>query len=294
MDVNEYIASGILDAYWSGELSEKEMLEVDRMAEEYPEVKAELNESGKAILQYGDVSCQKPDPKILDDVINEIREGDKIKFLNALSEEEEQPIQFKRVNVVPVWSIAASILLVVSAGFNFLFFTEFKKAKDRVSQLENDMEILANDQRLLAERASQQELQLQYADLRIAHFLNKDNIHVRMDGLPISPESYANVFWNTKSNAVFISVDNLPEPPHGHQYQLWAIKPGKAPIDAGVFDQSQLVQELKVIKGNVAAFAVTLEKEGGSSIATVDKTFVKGFLKKKLDTRNPILFSRSH
>jgi anti-sigma-K factor RskA len=38
------------------------------------------------------------------------------------------------------------------------------------------------------------------------------------------------------------------------------------------------VQELKVIKGDVRAFAVTLEKEGGSPIATVDKTYVKGFI----------------
>ncbi len=108
--------------------------------------------------------------------------------------------------------------------------------------------------------------------------LNKDNVHIRMDGLPLSPESYANVFWNTKTNAVFISVDNLPEPPAGHQYQLWAIKPGQAPIDAGIFDHNKLVQELKIIRGEVQAFAVTLEKEGGSPIASVDQTYVKGFL----------------
>lgn len=282
MDVKKYIASGILEAYWAGELSEQEMREVDREAEAYPEIKSELEECGKAIRQYGEISGKKPDQKIVNKVINEIREDDKVRFLDALSNEEQQEtkVEYKRVNIVPVWSIAASILLVISAGFNFLFFTEFRKAKDRVAQLENDMEMLANDQQILAERANQQQLELQYADLRIAHFLNKDNIHVRMDGLSIAPESFANVFWNTKSNVVYISVDNLPEPPKGHQYQLWAIKPGKAPIDAGVFDHNQLVQELKVIKGNVTAFAVTLEKEGGSPVATVDQTFVKGFLKK--------------
>ena len=101
-----------------------------------------------------------------------------------------------------------------------------------------------------------------------------------MDGSELSPESFANVFWNKKSNAVFISVDNLPEPPHGHQYQLWAIKEGQAPIDAGIFDHNNLVQRLKIIQGEVLAFAVTLEKEGGTPNATVENTYVKGFLKK--------------
>jgi hypothetical protein len=40
------------------------------------------------------------------------------------------------------------------------------------------------------------------------------------------------------------------------------------------------VQELKVIRGDVAAFAVTLEIEGGVQDASVDKTYVKVFLKK--------------
>ena len=122
--------------------------------------------------------------------------------------------------------------------------------------------------------------ELDYASLKVAHFLSVDNIHVRMDGSQLSPKSFANVFWNKNSNAVFISVDNLPEPPHGHQYQLWAIKENEAPIDAGIFDHNNLVQELKVIKGDVIAFAVTLEVEGGTPNATVEKTFVKGFLKK--------------
>ena|GEM_PF-507043 len=279
MNTREYIESGILEAYWAGGLTSEEMLEVDRMADQHPIVKSELEEIRKSIQEYGQLMGKGPDHAVLAKTIEEIGEGDRFRFMESLNGEEPEVI-VKRVNVVPVWSIAASILLVVSAGFNFLFFTEFKKAKDQVNELQANMEAVKQDQLLLADLTKDQRMELDYANLRIAHFLNADNVHVRMDGLPISPEAYANVFWNTKSNAVFISVDNLPEPPHGHQYQLWAIKPGQSPIDAGVFDHNQRVQELKVIKGNVSAFAVTLEKEGGSPVATVEKTFVKGFLKK--------------
>lgn len=280
MNTKEYIKSGILEAYWAGELSEVEMKEVDQVAHEYPEVKRELEEIRNSLSEYGALTGATPKQSILASALGKIGEDDKTRFFDAMSDDQEKEVIIKRVNIVPVWSIAASILLVVSAGFNFLFFTEFKKAKEEVAQLETSVNQLQQDQSVLADLANDQKLEIEYANLRIAHFLNKDNVHIRMDGMPISPNSYANVFWNTESNAVFISVDNLPEPPQGHQYQLWAIKPGKAPIDAGIFDHNLKVQQLKVIKGNVSAFAVTLEKEGGSPVATVDKTFVKGFLKK--------------
>jgi len=269
MDIREYIESGILEEYVAGELTEEQMLEVEKMSDKHPEIKRELNELQEALNVYAKAAEKKGHRSILDEALLEIKEGEEEHFIAKLNEDQE--VVIKRVNVIPVWSIAASILLVISLGFNYLFYSEFKKTKDQLAILEQNNVVLA-------EKTSNIEQELAYAELKVAHFLNEDNVHVRMDGLEISPESYANVFWNKKSNAVFISVDNLPTPPHGHQYQLWAIKEGQAPIDAGIFDYSQLVQELKVITGDVKAFAVTLEKEGGSPVATVDKTYVKGFI----------------
>lgn len=270
MNVKEYIESGILEKYVAGELSEQEMLEVERVAMQYPEVKAELEELQEALRVYAKASDKTPSKDILEKSLLGIEKGEEERFMAVLNESDDE-VKIKRVNVIPVWSIAATILLVISLGFNYIFYSQFKQTKERLALLEQNNSVLA-------EKASNTEQELAYAELRVAHFMSEDNIHVRMDGLDISPESFANVFWNKKSNAVFISVDQLPEPPHGHQYQLWAIKDGQAPIDAGIFDHNQLVQELKVIKGDVRAFAVTLEKEGGSPIATVDKTYVKGFI----------------
>ncbi len=272
MDIKEYIESGKLEAYLMGELNEEEMLEVDRLAGIYPVIREELEELRKSIADYARTTGKQPGADVLENALSAIQEEEKDSFVRILSEDEPKVI-VKRVNSIPIWSIAASILFFVSFGFNIFFFSKLEKTEDQL-QAANQQGLMLADQ---VEKASQQ---LDYADLRIAHFLNKDNVHIRMDGLDISPESYANVFWNKNTNAVFISVDNLPEPPHGHQYQLWAIKPGLAPIDAGIFDHNQLVQELKVIRGNVTAFAVTLEKEGGTPVATVEKTYVKGFLKK--------------
>ena len=99
-----------------------------------------------------------------------------------------------------------------------------------------------------------------------------------MSGSDLSPAAYANVFWDKNTKAVFLSADNLPKPPKGHQYQLWAIEEGKAPVDAGVIEYSPWIQQLKTIEGAVKTFAVTLEKEGGNAVASTDQTYVIGNL----------------
>ncbi|MEM6522161.1 MAG: anti-sigma factor [Bacteroidota bacterium] len=260
MEVQEYISSGILEAYIMGELSEEEMQKVDEVAMKYPEIQIEIEKIRASIHNYAKASGNLPSEEILDGVFDQ-------------PVKRETEAVFNEPSKVPFWAVAASVLLLVSIGFNIYFASE-------LNQSQKELDDLIIEKSAIAQQVETTSQKLEYANLRIAHFLNKDNIHVRMEGLPLSPDSYANVFWNKKSNAVFISVDNLPAPPHGHQYQLWAIKDGQPPIDAGIFDHNNLVQELKIIQGDVLAFAVTLEKEGGTPYATVEKTYVKGVLEK--------------
>ena len=246
-----------------GELNEQQMIEVDQMVQQHPQVQEELEKLRLAINQYAKASDREPSREIL----NKVLAGsiNSLPDIDTVSTE----VQYRK----PIWAMAATFSLLVSIGFNIYFVSELGEKRNQVEELTSQRNLLAGQ----VEKTTQQ---LEYAELRVAHFLNDDNVHVRMDGSELSPESFANVFWNKKSNAVFISVDNLPEPPHGHQYQLWAIKEGQAPIDAGIFDHNNLVQRLKIIQGEVLAFAVTLEKEGGTPNATVENTYVKGFLKK--------------
>ena len=69
---------------------------------------------------------------------------------------------------------------------------------------------------------------------------------------------------------------SLPAPSEEQQYQLWAIVDGQ-PVDAGVFDieKGNILQQLKTIS-NAQAFAVTLEKKGGSPTPTLAALFLIG------------------
>ena len=244
------------------------MRKVDHLADQHPAIKEELEKTRKSITGYAGATDKQPPAIILHKVLNTLEDDLK----NTSGDFSRKPdVPGPKVRRSQTWYVAASLLLLISITFNLIFFLKLKDSRKQIRAL-------TEERTLLAEQFESAAVKLNRAETRITHFMNDDNINVRMDGQQISPQSFAHVFWNKKTKAIFISVDNLPEPPHGHQYQLWAIKQGQAPIDAGIFEHNTKVQQLKVIKGDVIAFAVTLEKEGGTQQATVEKTYVKGFL----------------
>ncbi len=72
-------------------------------------------------------------------------------------------------------------------------------------------------------------------------------------------------------------VESLPKTPTGKQYQLWCIIDGKL-VDMGVIDKEfeNKVLTIKAPKGSVVAFAITLEKQGGSKTPTLEEMYVIG------------------
>lgn len=173
-------------------------------------------------------------------------------------EKEVQVIQF-----TPTWSkvsVAASVLLAVGLGWAVF---NMKQIIETNGQLSNQVNIL--------EKVTDQN-----GDL-LAMYQNPQNKVVRLAGVDKSPESSVVVFWNQQNNEVALIVDNLPKPEAGKQYQLWTIVDGK-PVDMGMLDQEfgNKILQMKGAAGNVAAFAITLEKEGGSPVPTLEQMYVVG------------------
>jgi anti-sigma-K factor RskA len=101
---------------------------------------------------------------------------------------------------------------------------------------------------------------------------------VKMSAVATSPAhtSMATVYWNTESKDVYLLVNKLPKPVSDKQYQLWAIVDGK-PVDAGTFEMPEGVSfvKLKTIP-KADAFAITLEKKGGSATPDMEAMYVMG------------------
>ncbi|MBA3971077.1 MAG: anti-sigma factor [Bacteroidetes bacterium] len=109
----------------------------------------------------------------------------------------------------------------------------------------------------------------------MAVVMQPENKKIMLKGLDAAPQAMAAVYWNQNTKDVYINVSSLPSPSADQQYQLWAIVDGK-PIDAGLFDMnSTSLHKMKTIEG-AQAFAVTLEKKGGSPTPTMTAMYLMG------------------
>ena len=233
MNTHDYIASGILDEYIIGTVSKQEKQEVECMSHIYPEIKAELDSLSVTMEKYTRLHEIKP-PEYLKEAI----------FAKLSFELEAKPIIEEKQNVRPMFSpmsIAAAALLAMACGF--LFF-----------QNQSQQQAIAT----LNQKAT-----------LVAMYQNTGIRTVALAGTEAQPKANATIFWDKTTAEVSINTLNLPKTSQDQQYQLWAIVAGK-PVDLGVFDSEDTssVQKMKATK-TAEAFAVTIEKRGGSPSPTL-------------------------
>jgi hypothetical protein len=160
---------------------------------------------------------------------------------------------------------------VASTVLNYYFFSQYKEYSAKYDQLVQNQTQMAS-----ANQAMQTKLQ----DYESAMSMIKDPAMavVKMPSVPTSPNpnSLATVYWDTRSKDVYLLVNNLSQPSSDKQYQLWALVDGK-PVDAGVFDIKEGVAFVKMKNiPKAQAFAVTLEKKGGSQTPDMNSMYVLG------------------
>lgn len=250
MDVKWYIESGILELYVSGLLSDTEHADVDKMAAAHPEIQQEIDAIRASLNNYARSTGRAPSPEILKKVQSQISgSGSRKSQLEEIQGNETSSSSFS-----DFYKIAASILLLISIGLNGYFFSELRSTK----------ELQANAQQ-----------QLQSLNSQFDVVTSAANLQVPLYGLDASPQSHATVYINRQTGDVYIKIGDLPVPPSGHQYQLWADRDGHM-HNIGVFHHNKDLQHLTVFEGDFESLNVTLEEEGGSETATVDRAYLSG------------------
>jgi len=259
MNIKEYIASGILEAYLLGGLTAAEAGEVEAYVKQYPEIRAELDKLEGDLENIALSYTKTPSPAL------------KAKIASQLDFAEE-----KEVKVIPIpafyrqaiaASVALAILSTASAGY---FWNKWQHAEGRVIALEVEKGALANNINLTKQ-------ELDNTNHYLSLIQDTSSVLVTLKGSALSPNSAAKVLWNKSSQQVYLGgLASLPAPAADQQYQLWAIVDGQ-PVDAGVFEieNVHVLQQLKTI-GKAQAFAVTLEKKGGSPTPTLAALYLIG------------------
>lgn len=284
MKIKEYISSGVLELYAAGALSENEAAEVEQMASAHPEVKAELDAIQHAMDKYAGMHRRNPRPELRQRVLDTIDELDdysagNIKQSNESKKEASPYLPLKDVSYVNQRSSKFSYLMAAVWAFlvlniigNVFFYTKLKGTEEQMAGVVSE-----NNRMKLEYEKIRLDMEKRSTDMKMV--MNRTNKIVDMKGMDIAPQSFATVYWNPGTKQVMLNVDNLPMPPADKQYQLWALKDGK-PIDAGVFDikpgagGEMFMMPVQIPEAD--AFAVTLEKKGGSPAPTLTQLYVMG------------------
>jgi anti-sigma-K factor RskA len=271
LNIEEYISTGILELYALGQLSPGEVMEVEDIVAKYPRVKEELNAIESALEKYAFSVAKNPSPQVKAKILAQL-ERDDVSPVRDLPKAKGGPSSEKQM-YWPYLAAACVVIAVLFAGTTFYYWQKWKKTEDQLIALQQEsIEITSNYNKVKNDLGFELDNYKNFVKV----VRDPGTKRIELAGLPISPDSKVIVFWNSESNEVFVDPLKLPEPPTHQQYQLWALENGK-PVDAGTISSinSGAIQKMKQIRV-AQAFAITLEKKGGSSSPTMEKMYVMG------------------
>lgn len=260
MDVNNYIASGILELYVAGQLSEKENSEVHKLAMEHPEIAAEIESIEAAVLALSRTAAPVQSPGF-EALKNRLPEQEDTKAI---------PLDKKDTNWTAYVGWAAS--LVLALGLFWVY--------NQNSELKSQIEVANQENRELEQQIAESNTSLEKSQTLLETIRDKDITVVPLGGQKVSPESYAKAYWNKKEQKVFIDAQGLPEPPDGMVYQVWSLKVDPlTPTSMGLLEDfaSDDNKVFALVNPNESeAFGITLEPAGGSASPNLEQLYTLG------------------
>lgn len=259
MDIKEYIESGKLELYVYGLLDEAETAEIARMAKEHSEINDEIISIEKAIVNLSTSFS----PFLSSENFTKIRQRLALKY--------SQTVEVQTRTYYPMYiGWAAAILLLLGIGYQYV---QLNNAGRRVATAENE-------KTQLQEQLVTAEIKSKASEDALAIVRNKNTSVITLGGQSVSPGSYAKVFYNKATTAVYIDAKGLPEPPQGKVYQVWALKLSPlTPTSIGLLENFTADNQ-KIFSVDKAAaaegFGITLEPAGGSASPTMEQLYTLG------------------
>jgi len=267
VDIKAYIESGTLEAFVLGALSQEEEAKVRADIAQYPELAAEVAIIEDAMYQFAVAQSVEPPAGLQEQIWDAIQPSAATTEKTGGSTIRFTPSYNTRWNYAAVW-----VALVGSVVLNSVFWYQNSRQKQEVADNTAKMEKMANEQKILTALVDNYR---KSKDMMADTAMQTIVMHTMQKGHSMA----ATLYWSKQNGDAYVSIDALPVPPSGMQYQLWVMQEGK-PVDMGTLPvamaNTPTVQKvnMKVMDGQ--AFAISLEKAGGSPTPTMDKIYVMG------------------
>jgi Anti-sigma-K factor rskA len=246
MDIKQYISSGIIETYVMGLCTSAEEKELELLRSRYPELNKAIiaceEEMEQNMLRQTTLPPTTTDERILT-TLAAMKKPAALKQLSST----------KR-NWLTTIAVAASLLLILSAGLNYYQYRQIKEAGTPVS-----------------------ETSLPLSDYKV--LLDPAITPIAMYGVGTHAICRCTMFWDKKTGKMYIMIHHLPKSSSAKDYQLWAMVNGEY-INTGIVNDEIRGKfiEMNNVPPGATAFTVTLEKAGGNSVPTIEETYLKGVI----------------
>ena len=252
------------------------------MSSIYPELKDELVRTQLILEKYAQSLAITP-PAALKPRIMELIRSTKQEIADTGSpsaSSDDTQKETKVIRMVPnSWRIGVAASIAALIGISVLYVSQRNTVSDLKEQVARVESESVEKQSELQNQLASLETNLNETEQLKAFILHEHTEEIVLAGTSLSPDSKVRAYWNTDNANVVMVADKLPTPEAGKQYQLWAISEG-TPMDLGVMDKEAVMSsQITVSTKNVQAFAITLEKEGGSPTPTLEQMYVVGTVK---------------
>ena len=257
MNAKEFISSGVLELYALGAVSDSEKNEVEEMCASHPEVAEELQRIQDALGAYATAHGRNPRPGVRAELMDKITSG------NGKANRFAKPHELTYKYLIG----ACIASLIISTFASVFFYQKWSEAEDRYVAVVNEKNVMAQNLNMV-----------KYEYDKINHDISvmRDPAITTYTLKASDSTKYymAHVYWNKYNKQTFIDISDLPMPPAGKQYQLWAMV-GEQPVDAGIFEMTGAneMQKVKQVQ-DAEIWAVTLEPQGGSASPTMDQMYL--------------------
>ena len=255
MNIQEYIASGILEDYLLGLLPTSEAKEVERYRSQYPEIRQALQEMEQSMAEYAMAQAD-PLPEEVSESI--------LKHIDSLHSDHSKDLPTK--NKLSWLPYLIALLFALGALIQTMSKKGLTKELQQTQSALDSLKIAADQQEAILNRFTTENQLLREALCD----------PVLLQGTENQKEAVAAVYRNPEKSKNFFELRRLQAPPAGKQYQLWALI-GDQPQDMGVLplDSKIDIIEFPYLE-DATAFAVTLEPEGGSVSPTLSAMVLFG------------------
>ena len=260
-------------------LSEEDNLKVAQLTQLFPEIMTEIEAIENSLLQVSD-ETDAPADTVKEDLFAKLKTLPVSKapdssdvntgrtIINDSREDGAVGKSEATILAMPQLSkrrnnglFAASVIaLVACAGIIAYLAGANNKFQDKA----NDLQAKVSN---LQQRAQTQ-------DQNLVLYQDTSYQKINLTHAPGKPDALAQIFWNRATQNVYVADISLPNAPAGKQYQLWAIVDGK-PVNAGMINTKKTPQQM-INFAKADAFAITLEKAGGSETPTLTSMYVLG------------------